>query len=102
MFDCGKSACVALWIGRYTGNAAGVGPWLLSKFSAKCLRISELAKLTSNHYHDEAAGKMGVQKKTRKFRVKRIIGQRDARLKKNQLTGEEKPKSKGDDVVREM
>lgn len=46
---------------------------------------------------------MGVQKKTRKFaQVKRIIGQRDARLKKNQLVGEEKKKIKGDDVVREM
>jgi len=48
---------------------------------------------------------MGVQKKTRKFaQVKRIIGQRDARLKKNQLKGEEesKKKTKGDDVVREI
>jgi hypothetical protein len=46
---------------------------------------------------------MGVQKKTRKFaQVKRIIGQRDARLKKNQLKGEDKTKPKGDDVVREM
>ena len=49
--------------------------------------------------------KMGVQKKTRKFaQVKRIIGQRDARLKKNQQKGEEEStkKSRGDDVVREM
>lgn len=48
---------------------------------------------------------MGVQKKTRKFaQVKRIIGQRDARLKKNQLKGEEESqkKAKGDDVIREM
>jgi hypothetical protein len=48
---------------------------------------------------------MGVQKKTRKFaQVKRIIGQRDARLKKNQLTRDvdAKKKNKGDDVVREM
>ncbi len=47
---------------------------------------------------------MGVQKKTRKFaQVKRIIGQRDARLKKNQDTGKaaEKQKSK-DDVIREV
>jgi U3 small nucleolar RNA-associated protein 24 len=54
--------------------------------------------------HDEQLViQMGVQKKTRKFaQVKRIIGQRDARLKKNQLKGEEKAKPKGDDVVREM
>ncbi|EON64944.1 rRNA-processing protein FCF1 [Coniosporium apollinis CBS 100218] len=45
----------------------------------------------------------GVQKKTRKFAtVKRIIGQRDARLKKNQLKGEVEAKKKGDDVVREI
>lgn len=45
----------------------------------------------------------GIQKKTRKFAtVKRIIGQRDARLKKNQLKGEVEAKKKGDDVVREM
>ena len=52
-----------------------------------------------------AAGDMGVQKKTRKFaQVKRIIGQRDARLKKNQEKGgvESKKKAKGDDIVREM
>ncbi|MCJ1395494.1 hypothetical protein MMC18_008380 [Xylographa bjoerkii] len=65
---------------------------------------------------------MGVQKKTRKFaqvdtlvlidsglrinldQVKRVIGQRDARLKKNQAKGEieSKRKAKGDEVVREM
>lgn len=48
---------------------------------------------------------MGVQKKTRKFAtVKRVIGQRDARLKKNQITGEEadKKKAKGDELIREM
>ena len=47
---------------------------------------------------------MGVAKKTRKFaQTKRMIGQRDARLKKNQLKAEiigKKPK--GDEVVREM
>lgn len=49
---------------------------------------------------------MGVAKKTRKFaQVKRVIGQRDARLKKNQMVdggdaGKKKPKS--DDVVREI
>ncbi|KAL8934725.1 MAG: hypothetical protein Q9216_005763 [Gyalolechia sp. 2 TL-2023] len=44
-------------------------------------------------------------KKTRKFAaVKRVIGQRDARLKKNQNKGEDnsKRKSKADDVVREI
>jgi hypothetical protein len=52
---------------------------------------------------EQAVIQMGVQKKTRKFaQVKRIIGQRDARLKKNQLKGEDKAKPKGDDVVREM
>ena len=49
---------------------------------------------------------MGIQKKTRKFaQVKRIIGQRDSRLKKNQLKAEiaskKKPK-KGDGILREM
>ncbi|KKY26437.1 hypothetical protein UCRPC4_g01456 [Phaeomoniella chlamydospora] len=48
---------------------------------------------------------MGVAKKTRKFaQVKRIIGQRDARLKKNQDKGElvGKQKAKGDEIVREI
>ncbi|KAB2572218.1 rRNA-processing protein FCF1 [Lasiodiplodia theobromae] len=49
---------------------------------------------------------MGVQKRTRKFaQVKRIIGQRDARLKKNQLAADAeqaKKKAKPDDVVREV
>ncbi|KAI9795890.1 MAG: rRNA-processing protein fcf1 [Piccolia ochrophora] len=48
---------------------------------------------------------MGVKKKTRKFaQVKRIIGQRDARLKKNQDKGEVegKKKAKGDEIVREI
>ncbi|KAF2452501.1 rRNA-processing protein FCF1 [Lineolata rhizophorae] len=48
---------------------------------------------------------MGIQKRTRKFaQVKRVIGQRDARLKKNQLKGEEgsKKKAKGDEVVRDI
>lgn len=48
---------------------------------------------------------MGVQKRTRKYaKVKRIIGQKDARLKKNQGKGEAegKRKAKGDDIVREI
>lgn len=47
---------------------------------------------------------MGVQKKTRKFAtVKRIIGQRDARLKKNQNKAEiESKKQKEDEVIREV
>ena len=49
---------------------------------------------------------MGVQRKTRRFvKVKRIIGQRDARLKKNIEKAEIKEKqkkSKGDEIVREM
>ncbi|MCJ1424178.1 rRNA-processing protein fcf1 [Sticta canariensis] len=48
---------------------------------------------------------MGVQKRTRKYaKVKRIIGQKDARLKKNQSKDEAegKRKAKGDDVVREI
>lgn len=49
---------------------------------------------------------MGVQKKTRKFAaVKRVIGQRDARLKKNVLKNEgkeDKAKAKGDDLIREV
>ena len=50
---------------------------------------------------------MGVQKKTRKFAtVKRIIGQRDARLKKNIAKNEEQMKKKKggkkDDMIREV
>jgi len=49
---------------------------------------------------------MGVNKRTRKFvQTKRVIGQRDARLKQNQAKDdalEAKKKSKGDDVVREI
>lgn len=46
---------------------------------------------------------MGAQKKTRKFaQVKRIIGQRDARLKKNQEMGEVQSKKKDEDVIREV
>ncbi|KAL8898536.1 MAG: hypothetical protein Q9207_006651 [Kuettlingeria erythrocarpa] len=48
---------------------------------------------------------MSRVKKTRKFAaVKRVIGQRDARLKKNQNKGEDegKRKEKGDQVVREI
>ena len=48
---------------------------------------------------------MGVQKKTRKFaRVKRIIGQRDARLKTNQVKDELQGKRRGKDdaLTREM
>ncbi|KAL9113733.1 MAG: hypothetical protein Q9227_002178 [Pyrenula ochraceoflavens] len=48
---------------------------------------------------------MGIQKRTRKFaQVKRIIGQKDARLKKNQekTAVEAKKKSKGDELVREI
>lgn len=48
---------------------------------------------------------MGVQKKTRKFAsVKRIIGQRDARLKKNIVSNDEKQKKKvkGDELIREV
>jgi hypothetical protein len=47
---------------------------------------------------------MGVQKKTRKFaQVKRVIGQRDARLKKNQVSGaDDKPKKPAEEVVRDM
>lgn len=48
---------------------------------------------------------MGVQKKTRKFAAtKRVIGQRDARLKKNIMANEKKDekKAKDDGLVREM
>ncbi|TKA76186.1 hypothetical protein B0A55_03082 [Friedmanniomyces simplex] len=49
---------------------------------------------------------MGVQKKTRKFaQTKRVIGQRDARLKKNIVAEAEKQrekKTKGDGVIREV
>ena len=46
---------------------------------------------------------MGVQKRTRKFaQVKRIIGQRDSRLKKNQLAQDATDKNKKDEVIREV
>ena len=51
---------------------------------------------------------MGVQKRTRKFAaVKRVIGQRDARLKKNiQQNAEQqeakKKKGQGDELIREV
>ncbi|CAK1367896.1 rRNA-processing protein FCF1 [Cercospora beticola] len=49
---------------------------------------------------------MGVQKKTRKFAaVKRVIGQRDARLKKNIVAEEAKQKEKAkgkDELIREI
>lgn len=48
---------------------------------------------------------MGVQKKTRKFAtVKRIIGQRDARLKKNidKNSAEEQAKKKRDELIRDV
>jgi U3 small nucleolar RNA-associated protein 24 len=49
---------------------------------------------------------MGTHKKTRKFQVKKIIGQRDARLKKNQETGKNtaadaQKKKSSDEVIRE-
>lgn len=53
---------------------------------------------------------MGVANKTRKFAtVKRVIGQRDARLKKNQITNPDeeaaankKKSTTGDELVRDM
>lgn len=48
---------------------------------------------------------MGIQKKTRKFaQVKRVIGQRDARLKKNQQKAETvaKKKAKSEEIVRHV
>ncbi|KAI6248244.1 rRNA-processing protein FCF1 [Erysiphe necator] len=46
---------------------------------------------------------MGVAKKTRKFgAVKRVIGQNDARLKKNQGKAEEIEAKKKSDIVREV
>lgn len=51
---------------------------------------------------------MGVQKRTRKFaQVKRVIGQRDARLKKNIVANEaaqkeKQQKDKSGELIREM
>jgi hypothetical protein len=61
--------------------------------------------LSISHYTTHTTPQnMGVQKKTRKFaQVKRVIGQRDARLKKNQVTGEsDQPKKPAEEVVRDM
>lgn len=47
---------------------------------------------------------MGVQKRTRKFaQIKRTIGQKDARLKKNiEARDAAKDQKKDDNVIREM
>jgi U3 small nucleolar RNA-associated protein 24 len=50
---------------------------------------------------------MGVQKKTRKFAaVKRVISQRDARIKKNIMANDakqkEKEKTKAGELIREV
>lgn len=50
---------------------------------------------------------MGIAKRTRKFaQVKRVIGQRDARLKKNRLKADaeakQKKHSQADEPIREM
>lgn len=48
---------------------------------------------------------MGVQKRTRKFAtVKRVISQRDARLKKNQIANAEQQQksAKGSELIREV
>lgn len=60
--------------------------------------------LVRNHF---SSFTMGKQKTTRKFAtVKRVIGQRDARLKKNVLKNEaedKKAKATGDgELIREM
>ena len=92
-----RNACV--WL-RQIG-VRDVAYRTLNLGPAKCLRNfrAREQKVTT----EQAVIQMGIQKKTRKFaQVKRIIGQRDARLKKNQVKGEEKTKPKGDDVVREM
>lgn len=73
-------------------------------------KSNHLTILIAVFYHIEepccppaATSVMGVQKKTRKFaQVKRIIGQRDARLKKNQQKGEVESKKKDEDVIREV
>lgn len=62
---------------------------------------------TKNHFysahHTSTQHTMGVQKKTRKFaQVKRVIGQRDARLKKNEVKGDDKRKKPAEEVVRDM
>lgn len=46
---------------------------------------------------------MGVQKKTRKFaQVKRVISQKDSRLKKNVVAAEQAATKKKDDLIREV
>lgn len=85
---------------NYSKNRLLPPQWCRSR-AKSYLYINEHAKSQTRPLR----GTMGVQKKTRKFvRVKRIIGQRDSRLKKNQLKGEieSKKKAKADNVVREM
>lgn len=73
-----------------------------------CIRSTIVHRLVSRlgEAYTRQTTTMGVQKKTRKFAtVKRIIGQRDARLKKNQLAQDaanEGEKKKKDEVIREV
>lgn len=55
-------------------------------------------------FHDLYATLLSMVAKLTALQVKRIIGRRDARLKKNQDKGkiENKKKAAGDEVVREM
>ena len=56
----------------------------------------------------EVCDNMGIQKRTRKFATtKRVISQRDARLKKNIVANDakqeqQKKQGKGDELIREM
>lgn len=67
----------------------------------------EICEFSRNRNHDgnsspisPSSAIMGVQKKTRKFAtVKRVIGQRDARLKKNILQNEGEPKKKEEEQL---
>ncbi|KAI4912983.1 hypothetical protein J4E85_010958 [Alternaria conjuncta] len=61
------------------------------KFKSEGERLEALKK----YFRISHSANMGVQKKTRKFaQTKRIVGQRDARLKKNQMAGELEAKKK--------
>ena len=82
-------------------RSAILSPYPLSPLS-KHILVS-----TSPQREKADRAKMGVAKRTRKFaEVRRIIGQRDARLKKNQekqeLENKKKKESASGEVVREM
>jgi hypothetical protein len=89
----------------FAGRQVGIGV----NFFARLLQFREISSKQSTTFgfwlrvRSQPTVRMGTHKKTRKFQIKKIISQRDARLKKNQDTGKTAVanKKKDDDVIRE-